>query len=95
MSTICSVARSTLKPLVWSAPPFSARMTSPRIEKKLKFLDFLNSQKLTNMPNGVQLLGGVLRGRHLEEQLSDVSVVGQAGVVAEDAAVFWNKKEGF
>ena len=40
------------------------------------------------MPNGVQLLGGILRGRHLKEQLSDVSVVGQAGVVAEDAAIF-------
>ena len=47
------------------------------------------------MPNGVQLLGGILRGRHLEEQLSDVSVVGQAGVVAEDAAVFWNKTKDF
>lgn len=44
------------------------------------------------MPNGVQLLGGILRGRHLEEQLSDVSVVGHAGVVAEDAAIFWTKK---
>lgn len=44
------------------------------------------------MPNGVQLLGGVLRGRHLKEQLSDVSVVGQAGVVTEDAAVFWKKR---